>query len=290
MKTMIRKINEGIFAKRRFLALLIAAVFVSMSLTACGNKAAETNGDAESTETSEESEEETKETKEANKETKEAVDKTKEASSETQTSSVEEETTRATLDEDIPVVSDIYTLEFPEAVVGSGYTEKCVLENDSSISINYTHYEDSEYNLTVDFYWEGPTTLGEAAYTAAASTYNGLHLIDSKDWVYSLHYWYGGTLVNEEDYMKNISKEAILNCTKAEPSSNDYYDVYEDETMYRVIFSVYGDDYKGYDCYIDDYKTNTCYQFEYLEKNSVYDDAHALALVESIVTNPNVDN
>jgi hypothetical protein len=279
MKTMIRKINEGIFAKRRFLALLIAAVFVSMSLTACGNKAAETNGDAVSTETSEESEEEIKETKEADKETK--------------ASSVEEETTKATLDEDIPVVSDIYTLEFPEAVVGSGYTEKCVLADDASMSINYTHYEDSEYSRTVDFSWRGPTTLGNVATTVDGDYGNELFLYDKNnvnDYVYGLHYWYGGTLVNEEDYMKNISKEAILNCTAAEHSSNGYYDVYEDETMYRVIFSVYGDDYKGYDCYIDDYKTNTCYQFTYCEKNSVYDDARALTLVESIVTNPNVDN
>jgi hypothetical protein len=88
--------------------------------------------------------------------------------------------------------------------------------------------------------------------------------------------------------MKNQSKDVLLGST-AEHISNDYYDVYEDETMWRVIYSVYGDDYKGYACYIDDYKVNTCYQFIYCEKNSIYDDARALALVESIVTNPNVD-
>jgi hypothetical protein len=285
MKTMIRKINEGIFAKRRFLALLIAAVFVSMSLIACGNKAAETNGDAESTETSEESEEETKETKEADKETKKAAEETK-------ASSVEEETTKSALEEDIPVVSDIYTLEFPEAVVGSGYTKKCVLADDESMSINYTHYEDSKYSKTVDFSWKGPTTLGDVAITGDGNNQNELYLFDKDnvdDYVYCLHYWNGGKLENEEDYMKNISKDVILGVATAYKTSDDYYDVYEDETMWRVIFSVYGDDDKGYACYIDDYKVNTCYQFIYSEKNSVYDDARALALVESIVTNPNVD-
>jgi hypothetical protein len=283
MKTMIRKINEGIFCKKRFLALLIAAVFVSMSLTACGNKAAETNGDAESTETSEESEEETKETKEADKETKKAAEETK-------ASSVEEETTKATLDEDIPVVSDIYTLEFPEAIVGSGYTTKCVLADDESMSINYTHYEDSASNLTIDFSWNGPTTLGDVA-TTVNGTHTELFLYDKNnvnDYSYSLHYWYGGEITNEEDYIKNFSKDVILGASP-ENASNDYYDIYEDETMWRVIYSVYGDNYKGYACFIDDYKVNTCYEFVYVEKNSVYDDARALALVESIVTNPNVD-
>lgn len=170
---------------------------------------------------------------------------------------------------------DSYGWKFPNNEYGTtGYTNKYVIDENTSDCL--THVESPEG--TMDFVWSGPVELGENA----GPTNNGVGLYTSND-NYELHAWYGGE-IDDEKFDKDLTFDQAtwVSFNPIPYIENGYYNISTNDTLIEVFFEVSDDEYKGYAYYIVDKEIGVCYQFCYVEKKSIYDDARAKRVIDSI--------
>ena len=162
-----------------------------------------------------------------------------------------------------------------------GFTRKYLNDDLTEWSLNETHYVAND-GTEMNFTWEGPASLGETAWSGEKT----LFLTDAR-YDYELRAWCF-PIATQEDALRNFDKDTIVNwdANATIYTENDYYDFTDGEKVARVIFKITrnidGIEYIGYACYFDNYETNVCYQITYLEKAEVFDDTHALNVVNSL--------
>lgn len=240
--------------KKRIISLTLAAMMLAVTLIGCGNSTNE-NVTPENTEVT-----------------------TETPTPDTTTPEVDVPETEVG-DNDVDVetfFSTSYALDFPEGM--TGFTDKYVFSSDETWSLNNTHYVDNSGN-TMNFEWEGPAELGESAGTNG----NTLSLLGGN---YTLWCWYPGemglTNMDELNELLEVDKETWYSLATITPITDGYYDIERVDNMVYVTYAVKENGMTGYARFLANGETNNYYRFVYLENDTVYDDARAMKVVESI--------
>lgn len=171
------------------------------------------------------------------------------------------------------------TLTFPEGM--DGYTTKYVPVDDETWSYNETHYVATNGSV-MNFKWNGPTELGEKAYTGT----DDLTLIMKNNTdEYALRAWFGGELTLEElEDCLEYSKEFWTSLSGPDTSfpEDGYYNVERKDNIVYVTHSVTTNNATGYARYLCNGEEGSYYMFVYLEENSIYDSERALKVINSL--------
>lgn len=193
---------------------------------------------------------------------------------------VEEEPEEAKVEEEViseneVVVAEPVTQEFDWGLVTTSYPYE-----DAAMSHNIVQYT-NEDGKVMNFTFDSVENL----MTGQKIVDNNLYLASNQ--LSFLYVWYGGELPDETFYLKNLSKDVLFSLIPNGTHPDDgYYEEELNDTYHKIIFAVDrkdgGVETKGYACYIDNYDFAECYQFAYFESAENYDDAKALAIVNSI--------
>lgn len=172
-----------------------------------------------------------------------------------------------------------YSMLFPDTVNAEAWNEEHRFEN-PDYSFYITHFKNGKGD-EMDFTWVAPAGIGNLYWLSESE--KTFHVANDTR---RLAMWHGGKLVDESDMMKNTSVETIIGWFSGTPIADTYQVVEDSESAYRVIFKVesqiFDATYIGFACFIDFYDIGECYQFTYYMEKSIYDEAEALAVVNSI--------
>lgn len=173
-----------------------------------------------------------------------------------------------------------YSMLFPTDVNAEAWLEEHRFEN-PDYSFYITHFKNGKGD-EMDFTWVAPAGIGNL-YWLSEDERTFRIANDNR----RLVMWNYGTMSDESELMKNIDDiETILGWSSSTPIK-DTFQVEETNEFYRVTFmvndTIEGKSYVGYNCYTDFYDIMECWQFKYLVEESLYTEAEALAVVNSIV-------
>ena len=138
----------------------------------------------------------------------------------------------------------------------------------------------------MNFYWEGPSKMGELVYSTTSGT---ALIIKDSDANYTLRAITSGQAPKETfDATKTWTKEQIVACVNKDVSyiKDGYYSSNITDNVLEYTFAIQAEvdkkQTKGYAYFIMVRDTGLCYQFYYLENIDVYDDERVMKVIDSI--------
>ena len=181
--------------------------------------------------------------------------------------------------------SGAITYKFTSKVLGTGFTEQLISPDNSNWSSNKTHYINPDGD-SMNFYWEGPSKMGELIYSTTSGT---ALIIKDSDANYALRAITSGQAPKETfDATKTWTKEQIVACVNKDVSyiKDGYYLSNITDNVLEYTFAIQAEvdkkQTKGYAYFIMVRDTGLCYQFYYLENIDVYDDERVLKVIDNI--------
>lgn len=196
---------------------------------------------------------------------------------------VEEGTVGDVLDETTEDVEETTEPEIPDTFITShrfdgGYVDEYQNPDNEEMS-DYDVYVNID-GKDIYFTMTAPKGIGETC-----NVYEGVISLVNQDNTHRLNIWNGSDISSVDSRMVNIAPEELIQYTwGTTPIDTSNYKENENENYYRFTFPVSVEDgTPGYACFMDDYNTNKSYQFEYLERDTLFDETRAQNVVDSIM-------
>ena len=165
---------------------------------------------------------------------------------------------------------------------GNAEIQAYPLTEDTALARGFVYAENADRNI-LSATWVGPAGMGSRG--GFASDGNNFCVSDSSD-KHVLYLWHAGLFADENDLMKNVSKEDIMTWMLGSAVEDTYQVVEDSDTLYSVLFEVSyeenGTSYRGYAYFIDYPDRMEGYQFEYLVEESLFNEEEAMAVIDSI--------
>lgn len=177
----------------------------------------------------------------------------------------------------------VFTSLFPKGSTAEAWNEEHRFTNFQDYSYYITYFKNGNGD-EMSFTWVAKSGIGALA--ALSDDERFFYLYDESGENQSLVMWNYGTMSNESELMKNIGDiDTILSWSNGTPIEGSFQ-VEDTNDFYRVTFktneTINGKSFVSFNCYIDYPDIMECWQFKYLVEESLFNEAEALAVVNSI--------